>query len=213
MLGSYGLGMPHERLIAWQGPDPLRVDVVAVRLDTDRLSAHGTSTSATQVVDYRLLTGPDWVTQDLDVRVRGDGWARGLRLMRSTAGNWSAERSADGSAVGADSAPLPDLSNALDCDLALCPLTNTMPIRRGRLVEAAYGSERSSSDLAMAWVSLPDLGVSVSQQTYAPEGPVEPTGGALVRFGTKGFSTVIEVDADGLVVNYPAIARLLYRSG
>lgn len=205
--------MSDDRLIAWQGPDPRRVDVAAVRLDTDRLSAHGTSTSATEVVDYRLLTGPDWVTRELDVRVRGGGWARRLRLVRSTAGDWSAERSPEGSAVGEEAPPLPDLSPALDCDLALCPLTNTMPIRRRGLVEAAYGPDRSSSDFVMAWVSLPDLGVSVSEQTYSPEGPVEPTGGALVRFATAGFSTVIEVDADGLVVNYPAVARLLYRSG
>ena len=47
------------------------------------------------------------------------------------------------------------LDQALDCDLAYCPLTNLMPVLRHRLHR-----EPGRHDLVMAWVRLPELTVS-----------------------------------------------------
>ena len=106
---------------------------------------------------------------------------------------------------------LPDLDSALDCDLGLCPLTNTMPILRHDLVGASHRAQGGSHDLVMAWISVPDLAVTRSQQNYAVSDPIDE-GGALVGYSSTGFRTTIEVDADGLVVNYPGLGRRVERA-
>jgi uncharacterized protein len=63
--------------------------------------------------------------------------------------------------------------------------------------------------LTMAWVSVPDLAVHASPQTYSTLHRVDPGGGAVVEFSSEGFGVAIEVDADGLVVAYPGIALRL----
>ena len=65
-----------------------------------------------------------------------------LVLARDAHGRWSADVSADGDeeyrGERMEQAGLADpasLDGALDCDLALCPVTNTMPIRRLDAIE------------------------------------------------------------------------------
>ncbi|MFJ6114934.1 putative glycolipid-binding domain-containing protein [Agrococcus sediminis] len=95
-------------------------------------AAHGTSTCDEYSAAWSLEVGDGWITRRLDVAVRAQGWARDLSLRRDDAGRWSAEARAAGSvalpAPGLSAAV--DLEAAVDCDLGLCPVTNTMPIRR-----------------------------------------------------------------------------------
>jgi uncharacterized protein len=194
-------------ILGWSGVGPRRVEAAAVRLGDDGLIANGSSLTAGHVLTYRLETGAAWVTRELDVETRGpDGWRR-LALRRAEDGGWSAEW--DGAEAAARATSMPELDGALDCDLALCPLTNTMPIRRHDLVGAAHRGEPAAHDLVMAWVSVPDLLVHVSSQRYTADAPVEEGGGALVGFESDGFRTTLEVDAHGLVVTYPGLARRL----
>jgi hypothetical protein len=95
---------------------------------------------------------------------------------------------------------LPDLAGALDCDLGLSPLTNSMPVLRHGLLEPGEPVE-----LLMAWVAVPELTVHASAQRYVPLGE------GVVRFESLDgeFTADIEFDADGLVVDYPGIARRL----
>jgi hypothetical protein len=93
---------------------------------------------------------------------------------------------------------LPDLRDALDCGLGLCPVTNTMPILRHDYVGAAHRGEMAGREFVMAWVSVPDLTVHQSRQQYRVGEPVH-LGGALVGFAGEGFRTTLEVGADGLV--------------
>lgn len=189
-----------SRLVWWRGPDPDRVDAASLRLHPDRLSARGTSTTADYVLSYRLDTGAGWATTRLDVDVRGSSWERSIRLARDDEA-WSATWCGD----GVDGFELPDLAGALDCDLGLCPLTNTMPVLRHDLVATARAGAHEPLDFVMAWVSVPDLAVHADAQRYTPEGPVHG-GGALVRYESGDFRVTLELDADGLVVNYPGLA-------
>jgi len=198
--------MTELRMLCWRGPEPQRIDDAHVNLEDDFLRAHGASVTASYVLDYRLETGPGWVTRELSVRARGDGWWQSLVLYRSANGQWSADWAGEG--LGSPPSELPDLDRALDCDLGLCPLTNTMPVLRHDLVGAAHRSEPGSHDLVMAWVSVPDLAVHRSEQRYTVSDPIDE-GGALVVFASEGFRTTIEFDSDGLVVNYPGLGRRL----
>jgi uncharacterized protein len=200
--------MDGEHLVAWIGPEPPRIDVAHVRTRRERLSAHGSSTGADYALTYRLVTGPRWITRRLDVRVEGDGWWRQLTVDRANRGGWSSRRTE----VAGDSDPMvtiadhPELDAALDCDLALCPLTNTMPVLRHGLLVASRQGETRTADLTMAWVSVPELDVQANAQRYDSGVPVA-TGGAQIRYQSGSFIEHIEVDAHGLVVSYPSIGR------
>jgi hypothetical protein len=194
------------RTLAWDGPEPVRVEAASVVLGADRLTARGSSTSADHVVEWALVTGAGWVTRSLSVRARGDGWARSLELGRGDAGGWTAVRAEDGQP--AEPLEVAGLEGALDCDLALCPFTNTMPVLRHDLVAAARQGRSTGVDLVMAWVSVPGLTLEVSPQRYAAVGPA-PGGGAAIAFASGDFQAVIEFDGDGLVRRYPGLARRL----
>lgn len=170
--------------VAWNGTDEWRAEVCEVALTEGGVAATGAQLGAAPTpyrAAYELEARGNWVTRRLRVEVGGVG---SLELRHDGKGAWA----------GVDNAA--ELEGALDCDLAFSPLTNTMPIRRHRLHE-----EPGAVEFAMAWVSLPDLEVHRSQQRYEH---LEP---GRVRFSSGDFVADLEVDADGLVVVYPGLAR------
>ncbi|MEU9033119.1 putative glycolipid-binding domain-containing protein [Streptomyces sp. NPDC048383] len=168
-----------------------------VRLTEGGLTARGRAVGLDPEpywVTYALETADDYVTSRLFVTVETEDATRALDL-RHAAGRWSA-----------DGSHRPDLDGALDCDLGLCPLTNTMPVlRHGLHLHPASPAHR----FLMAWVSVPGLEVSASHQTYTPletQGPA-----AVVRYESDGFRSDITFDDNGLVLDYPHLATTLTR--
>ncbi|MEU6867528.1 putative glycolipid-binding domain-containing protein [Streptomyces sp. NPDC046876] len=160
----------------------------------DRMRAHGRAMGlegGPYWVAYELETGPGYVTRALRVAVDGPGHrARAVELLRDDEGRWSVD--------GQERA---DLAGALDCDLGLCPLTNTMPVRRhGLHLAREAGTGRR---FLMAWVSVPDLAVVASEQTYTP------LGGGRVGYASGSFRSDVAFDGDGLVRDYPGLAEEL----
>jgi uncharacterized protein len=166
------------RLIVWRGTDEWRAESATVELFDDGLRATGTQIGAGYRVDYELdATLEGFVTNSLTVTASGEGWSRALTLRREQMGD-----------------------DVLDCDLALSPLTNAMPILRHRLHE-----QPGEADFKMAWVDVPSLTVHESAQRYEHVAP------GVVRFVDRGefegFTADLELDGDGLVVRYPDLAE------
>ena len=224
-----------QRTVQWQGvDDPHRLDEAVVKLDRDRLSATGTSQTPDYRLQWSLRTGAGWVTRSLDVQITAPTWSRRLALVRDAAGRWTSEGRADGVPVTArgevltidgsnwdpESGLLPgivdraSLFGADDCDLGLCPLTNTMPMLRSLL--PGPGSNRTTAgpypgpelDFVMAWVEVPSLRVIRSQQVYQLR-RIDVDGTSVVRYiGLhRSFEGDLSVDRDGLVIDYPQLAR------
>jgi uncharacterized protein len=178
-----------ERLVIWRGLGEWRAEVSHVRIEEGRMSAQGTQLGATPDryrLDYSLRTGPQFVTETLELSLLRAGALKRLLLRRKADGGWSA-----------DGKPLPDVEGALDCDLGLCPLTNTMPVLRHGLLH----SNAEPHDFVMAWIAVPDLTVHRSEQHY------EPVDGHHVRYVDTTFTAELELDDDGLVVRYPELAE------
>ena len=194
-----------QRLLLWRGTDDWRTELARVRLDGDSLRADGTQIGVEPLayqLEYKLETGPRFVTRSLTVSAQGDGWIRSLALSRADDGKWRIDAEHEGAApLEAPGGDVATFAEALDCDLGLCPLTNTMPVLREGLL--AGGEPR---DFVMAWVKVPDLSVHRSEQRY------EPIDELTVRYVGKHRSFVgeLELDADGLVVRYPELAERLY---
>jgi hypothetical protein len=188
--------------VVWQGVDAFRVEHAVVHLHADRLLARGTQIGVTPLpyeARYSLDTRERFETARLTVDAAGAGWSRRLDLLCDASGTWHASTDTSGDV----DLPDPDgdarsLAEAVDCDLAFSPLTNTMPLLRDGLVD---GGE--ARDYAMAWVSLPDLAVHRSEQRY------EPLGEGAVRFVSRDddFTAKLEFDGYGLVVRYEGLAE------
>ena len=181
-----------ERLLVWRGLEEWLAEAAAIAIDGDQLTARGTQLGAEPEpyrVDYELTTGERFVTERLSLTARTAAGERRLELVRAGDGGWSA-----------NGEPLPEVQGALDCDLANCPVTNTMPVLREGLRES-----REPKDFVMAWVSVPDLTVRRSEQRY------EPIDARMVRYVgvDSGFRAELELDDDGLVVRYPRMAERL----
>lgn len=212
-----GLGRMHARGTVLAGGDnPFRADY---ELDT-----------TAGLVTRRLLvrvTGSRWsrrllLTRDPDgewmmrrtVEPNGAGGAGPAAPAAAGSGSGpgaaagSTEGTAEGPAAGAGDAPpgeaglagTADLRDALDCDLAGSPLTNTMPVLRHMLHR-----REGRQEFVMAWVALPELTVAASRQTYEHVRTEED--GGLVRFFSDGFTAEVGFDACGFVTTYPRVGR------
>ncbi len=212
---------PVTKALYWQGVDePKRFSSAKVRFAEESLNAHGESWTEDYELTWQLSTRGNWVTDRLEVRVVGlrsnrSSLNRALFLQRSPTGVWSSqtvrsettEPNASSVFAGLARPGIAEpttLAGALDCDLGLCPLTNTMPIRRLGLHHRSL-PDVSERELLTAWVEVPSLRVVASRQAYAKR--VED--GGRVRYRSVGvdFVTQLEVDHDGLVLQYPGLAR------
>jgi hypothetical protein len=199
--------------VGWAKDGGYGHEFVEVTIGPTSLSAGGVAIGAGPVpyrVDYALETGPDFVTTRLTATTRGQGWRRSLDLRRAEDGTWNATTEIQGDApFGPPSRDLAAVAGALDCDLQMSPLTNSMPVLRHEMLNGGPARE-----FLMAWVALPELSVVPSRQRYVPLGTL-PDGGGLVRYesvdGSVDGDLVAEIsfDADGLVVDYPQLGRRL----
>jgi hypothetical protein len=133
---------------------------------------------------YTVSCDPEWRTERADISLRDDSGARALRLV-ATNGRWFENGQEKKSVAG-----------CVDIDLGWSPSTNTIAIRRLNL-----GVGARSGPLTMAWVRFPDLTVGPLGQEY------ERLEDRRYRYTSRGgrFSAVIDVDDEGLVVDYEGL--------
>ncbi|MGW2227761.1 putative glycolipid-binding domain-containing protein [Streptomyces formicae] len=187
-----------QSVLTWQNEESGGFETAWVELAPSGLRARGRAVGVVPHpywLSYELDTDEEFVTRRLQVTAEDAAGTRSLDLRRADGdqgGTWTA-----------NGAPLPLVDGALDCDLGLCPLTNTMPVLRHRLHRG-----EGQRDFLMAWVSVPDLTVRPSRQTYTHLGRAGD-GGATVRYASGTYVSDLEFDESGLVVSYPGIARRL----
>jgi hypothetical protein len=188
----------------WAKDDPFGTELAEITLGDGALTARSFAIGSDPEpyrLDLELTTGEGYVTSRLVLDSAGAGWSRHLVLERSAAGVWSCTTVAHGgSHLGAPGGDMAVLAEALDCDVGLSPLTNTMPVLRHRLHE-----RDGTVDFVMAWVAVPGLQVTASRQRYhfvARDGDRR-----VVHFSDPTFEADIDFDQNGIVADYPGIAR------
>jgi uncharacterized protein len=195
-----------RRYVIWVREDAPGVEAVDVWLLRDRLRAAGVVVAGGAVpfrLDYELETVAGWRTRRLHAVARGEGWRRELLLERGARGAWSVQVEARGRArlPAAGGSPAA-LAGATDCDLGGSALTNSMPVLRHGLLAAP-----GAADLLVAFVDVPSLSVLAVRQRYRHLGV--DGGAAHVRYLSpgSGFTADLAFDRDGLVRDYPGLAR------
>ncbi|HMD95147.1 MAG TPA: putative glycolipid-binding domain-containing protein [Trebonia sp.] len=175
--------------VGWAAVQWAGLEHVVVYASGDGCDAEGQLIMAEQglvTVRYSLTCGPDWRFRTLTMSVRSAAGQRILTLARRPAGGWLA-----------DGRPRPDLGGCDDIDINCTPLTNTLPIRR---LDWAAGQ---AYDIDVAYVSVPELEVRKARQRYTR------LGAEAFRYESESFLADLEVDADGIVLDYPGIWRRL----
>jgi uncharacterized protein len=198
-------------MLAWVGMDGLRLEAARVVLGGRSMRASGSLVSAWQEgaeaysASYSLATDETGVVQRLTVRtIRAQG-EQYISLTRSEEGIWLVDRVDHG--VGTVRT---QFAGALDVDLAFCTLFKALPVRRLGLhrppaqPDAPQQDLTQYDDLPVAFVSLPGLEVSCVRQTYSTVAAGETT---VVSVANDLFKVELTVDADGLVLEYPGLAR------
>jgi hypothetical protein len=148
---------------------------------------------------YRLVVGEDGNLSRLSLTSATAERERHLTINRTDDGVWLLDTGAGGGGTRGD------FAGAVDINVAFSPLFNALPIRR-------LGLHRQSAEhtLRTVFVSLPDLELTVVEQTYRTISELdEATGIAEIGFQRGDFTTELVVDADGVVTSFPGIARRL----
>jgi hypothetical protein len=137
-------------------------------------------------VRYRIECDTGWKVRNVEVDKIGAG--RGLRLHSDGAGHWRDDADA----------PIPHLDGAIDVDISMTPFTNTLPIRRLRFAAG------QSHEIVTAYIQMPQLKILADRQRYTCLHP-----GELFRYESvdSDFARDVEIDSNGLVVNYPGLFR------
>lgn len=177
-----GTGMEHLRLTV--DGEGVIADGLAVGVADDRAYRRA----------YRVRCDAEWRVREVRVSLL-EPEPRGLHLLADGAGHWT---------TGAGE-PLPALDGCVDVDLSATPFTNTLPIRRLKWRPG------TAAELAVAYIAVADLRVTVAHQRYTCLRELGPAGGRF-RYESlsTGFTVELEVDEDGLVLDYPGLSRRVW---
>ena len=174
-----GRGLEHLALSTADGQ--VRADSLIVAMDDD-----GRPYRARYVVECDA----GWAVQRARIEVL-ETPARVMEVRADGRGRWT---DAAGLALALD--------GCVDIDIYPSPFTNTLPMRR--LAGAVVGRPVA---MDVAWVLLPVLTIQPARQEYTLL--ERRDGGARWRFRglDSDFTAELEVDGEGIVRDYPEIAR------
>lgn len=220
------------RMLSWTGVTAQRLEAARVVLGERSLRASGSLISAPQEgtepfsASYALATDEIGVLRRLTVRTIRSQGEQHVTLTRSEEGIWLVDHGAGAART--------DFDGALDADLAFSALFNALPVRRLGLHRTA--AEHVLSMVFVALPSL-EVGLvrqryhTVRTVTPASAQPLTPAsaepltsasaepfsatgisasggdGPAVVSFAGDSFQADLTVDPDGLLLEYPGLAR------
>jgi uncharacterized protein len=183
-----------ERFLIWEIDETAGFDTAWAAIDGTRLRAEGRAAGLRPMsfwTTYALETDERFMTARVLAESRYEGGSATLDLRRDDGGRWTV-----------NDQPRPDLDGALDCDLAACPLTNTMPVLRHGLLQ-----QPGDHEFLMAFIEIPWLRVVPDRQRYTHVAPASADRLATVRYRSGAFESVLSFDPDGFVIDYPQLGR------
>jgi uncharacterized protein len=185
-------------MLTWQGLDVPRLEGVRLVLSERGMRATGAMVCPSAgdrpafAATYSLATSETGVVSRVSVRSVALDGERQVTLNRSEEGIWLVDHG--------QGAKRTDFNGAVDVDVAKCVLFNALPVRR-----LGLHNQPGDHDLPMVYVRLPDLSVELVRQGYRsrPMAAGPPT----VTFTAGDFTADLTVDDEGIVVDYPGLAK------
>lgn len=180
-----------EKTVVWKPMEYEGIEHLHIRQQGDQVHVEsvvvGVQDGGALRLDYRMWCSRDFAVRELSLTLDG----RELWLSTNGSGRW----------FDTDGQSLPEFDGCLDVDIVATPFTNTLPIRR---IQWQVGQ---SETFKMVYILVPELTVSIAPQRYTC---LEKSArGGLFRFESldSGFTALLRVDTDGLVVDYPGLFK------
>ncbi|MEO6880677.1 MAG: putative glycolipid-binding domain-containing protein [Mycobacteriaceae bacterium] len=180
-------------MLSWTSDDAARVESVRVQLGPRGVKASGgivaaeTSAHPAFSSSYDLVVDDEGVTRRLSLRTTTLSGEHEMALKRDTEGFWLVDdgRGAQRLSYG----------GAVDVDVALSPLFNTIAVRR-----LSMSTVDVDLDLPVVYVALPELTVTGETEHY------RSVAGQITSTTPRG-EVELTVDPEGFVLDYPGLAR------
>ncbi|MPZ85215.1 MAG: hypothetical protein GEV28_34440 [Actinophytocola sp.] len=187
-------------MITWQGVTSPRLESVRLLVSDGRLRASGRVVAAANPA-----TGTEAFSASFEFTVARTGDV-GRGLLRTITADEERQVSVGRTEDGVwlidhgQGAARNEFDGAADVDVAGLVSFTALPIRR-------LGLHRQPGEhvLPVLYVTMPDLSVRLVHQTYRTVSADET--GAVINYTVPDFSTDLTVDTDGLVIDYPGIAK------
>jgi uncharacterized protein len=185
-------------ILTWQGTTAPRLESVRLLVADSRLKASGRLIAAADGDDEAFSTSFEAATSQsgefsrLLIRATRAEEECQISVNRTEDGTWLIDRGQGTERSAYD--------GALDIDVAGAVVFNALPIRRLNLHR-----EQGEFELPILYVSLPDLSVRLSRQTYTTVSIGEDS--SVVNYRDETFSADLTVDRSGFVLEYPGLAR------
>lgn len=143
-------------------------------------------------IQYRIVCDVHWNVQKM--RVADLLSDKVVDVMRS-GNDWLDEKNS----------PIESLHGCTDVDIMVTPFTNTLPIQRLKLKQG------EAREISVVYVSIPDINLSRLDQRYTYLS--QNKDGRVYKYESldSGFTSNLQVDEDGLVVDYPGIFKLVWK--
>ncbi len=181
-----------ERIISWLPCTGKGMERLHLTVDSDGVLAEsavvGEEDGQAFQLHYTIHCDAGWRVRSLSVRLQDDK-SQQLHLQTDGAGHWFTD----------SNQTIPSLDGCIDVDITATPFTNTLPIRRLQL----HSGE--SRELLVAYIVIPTLSFGPARQRYTClETHAQ---GATYRYEglESGYTNELQIDADGLVIDYPAL--------
>ncbi|MCV7124328.1 putative glycolipid-binding domain-containing protein [Mycobacterium lacus] len=182
-------------MLTWRAQDVSRMESVRVQLSRKRIRATGRIVAAATATNpafgafYELQTDETGATKRFGLTVTLAERERQLAIARDEENMWLITDHQGERRAG--------FNGALDVDVVFSPFFNALPIRRLGLHERT-----ESITLPMVYVNVPEMSVTAATVSYTSSGGLEG-----IKLRSPVADTVVTVDADGFIVDYPGLAE------
>ncbi|KLO31267.1 putative glycolipid-binding domain-containing protein [Mycobacterium haemophilum] len=186
---------PWPAILTWRAQDVSRMESVRVQLSGKRIRANGRIVAAATATNpafgafYEVQTDETGATKRFGLTVTLAERERQLAIARDEENMWLVTDH-QGQKRGA-------FEGALDVDVVFSPFFNVLPIRRLGLHEQA-----AAITLPMVYVRVPEMSVAADTVSYTSSGRLDG-----IKLRSPVANTIVSVDADGFIVDYPGLAE------
>ncbi|MFD4369366.1 putative glycolipid-binding domain-containing protein [Rhodococcus sp. NPDC058521] len=193
MNSSASVASTWPAVLTWRAHNAPRMESARVQLSGNRIKAAGRIIGAACSehpafsASYDLVTDENGVTRRLSLRTSMAAGERLMSISRDEEGVWMVDNGSQHQRS--------TFAGALDVDVVLSPLFNTLPIRRFDM-----NSTSEDIEVPVVYVSLLDLEVNAASITYSsgPDG---------IHVLSPVSSSSVRIDGDGFVLDYPGLAE------